>query len=216
MTRSGLSALRASSDLQLRKLQLAMCSQIDSETILEFSSTVASATTKKAKTLLKAQRQQAKKIASQGTAFEMLNTYAEDQFSLAEEVGHLADKLAIVALFGQVELSYKAMIGIAIPGIDEKQLFRWASVKKTLKRKGIDLETIARYAQVNQLRCINNAIKHGRNVGAELAATGWGRASEKIDASKCSKALYDFVDDGEVFIRDLRAKLLHLVESEKI
>jgi hypothetical protein len=215
MTRKKLSALKASGRLQLRKQQLAMFSQIDSDAILEFASTVATATTDKTKALLKSQRQQANRIGSHELAMEILRSYFEDQFSLAQEVGHLADKLAIVALYGQVELSYKAMIVVAIPGVDGRQLFRWAMVRKTLKEKDINVQRVASYAEVNQLRCLNNAIKHGSRVGAELARTGWGRASETIDADKCSRSLHEFAGHGESFLRDLGVKLLHLITSEK-
>ncbi|SRR6266404_1989170 len=210
-----LATLRQTSDVKFRKLQLHMFSQIDGDAILEFSTTVSRATAKKLKVLSREQRKQAKKLLDQGIAAEVLNHYVEDELALAEEVTHLADKLAIVALYGKVELSIKAMLGVAIPTIDVKQLFRWKNVGRALQRIGITLQSIASYKDVNQLRCLNNAIKHGTKVGSELASTGWGRAQDDIDASKCARELYDFVENGSKFLLDLRGHLLRSIVNNK-
>lgn len=55
-----------------------------------------------------------------------------------------------------------------------KKIFKFKELKKSLKDKNIDLEAIVNFHAMNELRCLNNSIKHSNMVNNELAEyEGW-------------------------------------------
>jgi molybdopterin/thiamine biosynthesis adenylyltransferase len=104
-----------------------------------------------------------------------------------------------VGLYGQVEICIKNMVAIALPNVDQKRLFRWDHLGRSLATVGIEIKKLHEYKRVNQLRCLNNAIKHSELVGKELAATGWGKADDVIPPSKCHRELSDFSKAASCF-----------------
>lgn len=128
----------------------------------------------------------------------------------------LAQKLAIVGLFEQVEVCIKNMLAIALPNVNQEVLFRWDRLCKALGTVGIEIERLSGYKRVNQLRCLNSAIKHSERVEMELAATGWGKAQDVIDPGKCYRELSDYLESSEQFVKDLRAKLVTLITLSPI
>jgi hypothetical protein len=108
------------------------------------------------------------------------------------------------------------MIAIALPKVKPKVLFRWDGLRDALGKAGIETEKVSCYRQVNQLRCLNNAIKHAEFVGEELAATRWGKAKDVIDPGKCNRELSEYLENGEEFVKDVRAKLAALIPSSRI
>jgi hypothetical protein len=128
----------------------------------------------------------------------------------------LAQKLAIVGLYGQLEICVKNMVAIALPKVNPRVLFRWDGLRDALAKAGIQIEKLKHYKQVNQLRCLNNAIKHSELVGPELAATGWGRAKDVIDPVKCNRELGGFLGCCDEFVKDLRAQFAARIPSSPL
>jgi hypothetical protein len=95
-----------------------------------------------------------------------------DERSFLEEVGSLAGELAIVALYKKVEISSKRAIELALPQVDAKSLFQFKKMKKALASVGIKLNKLPSYQALDELRCLNNAVKHSGKVSAELAKHG--------------------------------------------
>jgi len=90
----------------------------------------------------------------------------EDRFFMIEEVRKLSDELSILALFKHVEIHTKRVIKRHLPSIDSKKLFNINSLKQELP---FTLEKVTNFNAFNELRLINNAIKHQGKVSAELA-----------------------------------------------
>jgi hypothetical protein len=191
------------------RLKLQFC-RIDPEIIRDFSSAIARTSKARLEKLIKQHAKEAKRCSSD-LSDAIIGQYFEDQVALTESMEELAQKLAIVGLYGQVESCIKKMCAIALPKVDAKVLFRWNGLSETLRKTGIEIKTIRCYRQVNQLRCLNNAIKHSDLVGDELATTGWGKAQDVIDPGKCNRELSSFLEDSEEFVKDLRAELSALV-----
>ena len=97
-----------------------------------------------------------------------------DERSFLDEVDSLAGEMAIVALYKKVEISSKRAIKLALPQVDAKSLFQFKELKKALAPVGIKVHKLPSYQALDELRCLNNAVKHSGNVSAELARhKGW-------------------------------------------
>ncbi len=97
-----------------------------------------------------------------------------DQNAELEEVEELVYELAIIALYKKIEIIIKRAIKIVYPQIDQKKLFYFNILKKELKNKNIEIEAFTNYQAMNELRCLNNCIKHSHIVNHELANyVGW-------------------------------------------
>lgn len=102
----------------------------------------------------------------------------EEHFFLDESLS-LAHELSIVALYKKIEISTKRAVTTAFPDVTAHSLFKIKDMKSALKRKGIDIEKLPNFKAFDELRCINNDVKHSGQVGAELAAYRW-KAGEKL------------------------------------
>ena len=92
--------------------------------------------------------------------------HLDDQMAFSVDVQHLADELSILALYKQVELHIKRITKKNFPNINEKELFNIGTLKKALP---FDLEALPDFQAFDELRLINNAIKHEGKVSEELA-----------------------------------------------
>ncbi len=100
---------------------------------------------------------------------------ADDLFEL-EEILKLSWELAIVAVYKKIEIKSKRAIVVAYPdaSTEEHKLFNIKKMKEYLAAKGVLIETLPNYRAMDELRCLNNSIKHGGVVNNELAKySGW-------------------------------------------
>ena len=91
---------------------------------------------------------------------------------IAEEILELGEEFAIIAAYRVVEQHTKLLTR----WIDKSYTrFAWPSFVKLLRaRVDIDIATLDGVASVDELRLLNNAIKHDAHVTAELARyPGW-------------------------------------------
>ena len=112
--------------------------------------------------------------------FPNYQSHLEDEFFSLDEVQKLGYELCVVALYKQVELHTKQVVKRNFPSVDEKALFNFDKLKAALPFK---MGKLKNYAAVNELRLLNNAIKHEGRVSKELAKSypTW-KAGEKLDS----------------------------------
>ena len=103
-----------------------------------------------------------------GNDFQSYTMHLEDRWYVTHEVQRLANELTIVALFKQLELHTKRVAKKRFPAADPKQLFTFGALKKAMP---FDIEALHCFAAFNELRLINNAVKHEGKVSDELAST---------------------------------------------
>ena len=93
----------------------------------------------------------------------------DDDVAELEKFAWLYSEFAIIGLWRCIELYRKSAIGFAVSKSAARRAYKHEKFKKDLLRLNIE-DTKVRCAQsVNELRCLNNAIKHERRVGKELA-----------------------------------------------
>lgn len=74
---------------------------------------------------------------------------------------------AIVFLFSECEKLLKQDYGI-LSGKSSKAFFKFENAKKAFDEEGIDLKTLPNYSKLNEIRSLNNCIKHNGYVNEEL------------------------------------------------
>jgi len=112
--------------------------------------------------------------------------------------------LIIVALYRKVELTRKRLLKHADPNLNDRELFIFKKVKEQLEKK-VAYGIKANQA-IDELRCLNNAIKHEGIVSEELSRfPDWIHGEELSDLDKAYERLSK---DVRVYLKDLYSKLI--------
>lgn len=126
--------------------------------------------------------------------FEGYKMHIEDQAYFAGEVRKLSHELCIVALYKQIEIHTKKVAKRNFPKLNDKQLFNISSMKSALP---FNLETLPNFAAFDELRLLNNAIKHEGLVSEELAKSfpSWIIGEEIKNLDVCYERLTPLVQN---------------------
>jgi hypothetical protein len=105
-----------------------------------------------------------------------------EEYAVLDEIRALTDEMAVVALYRIVELNTQAILRWRYKA-KAKQLYRFDRMAQRLKRDlRLDVQKLPNFRSADELRLINNAIKHTRKVSPELATyPGW------VEGQKLSK-----------------------------
>jgi hypothetical protein len=99
---------------------------------------------------------------------EAYRAFLEDDSYQLEEVKKLGQALALSGLYRQVETQVKRVLGLTFPDMGKNKK---ASVLRGEAVQEIDCSKLAGFDAVNELRLLNNIIKHaGSMADAELAS----------------------------------------------
>ena len=69
-------------------------------------------------------------------------------------------EMKIVHLFRAYEITLKKLIKVAFPTANERDFFSWEKLREFCKGNGFNVKSIPSYSEINQLRLVNNCIKH--------------------------------------------------------
>ena len=128
-------------------------------------------------------------------------------FPVLEDFAWLSSEFAIIGLWRCVELFRKNAIKHALGENAAQGLFRQKKFRETLQSQGIDESRIRCARSVDELRCLNNAIKHDRRVDGELADfPRWNnkKGKELDDLEKHYRRLRPL---AERYLEDLKNRL---------
>jgi hypothetical protein len=143
----------------------------------------------------------------------VLGGIENDNFTLDESV-RLSCQLAVVALYMKMELRIKRACRIAYREIKAEQLYKLHCLEKELKRRGIKIRNLPHISSFDELRCINNDIKHGGVVGKELAKyPGWKLGD---NLSNIDTAYERIAPDCRSFIFELIRAMLDKNEENNV
>jgi len=118
----------------------------------------------------KAQRSRKKYLEQLGASkdAEELNDWLVDDFAQLDDFSDLTTEFAILGLWRCVELYRTRSICNALGKNAAKGVFKNKQFKEQLAQLGIQEENIRCAQSIDELRCLNNAIKHEKRVGKEL------------------------------------------------
>jgi hypothetical protein len=114
-----------------------------------------------------------------GLPEEVQELMADDLYEL-DVISKLADQLAIVALHRVVEINTGKILTHRFGATSGSNASYIGRLSKFLREHGINIKRIPHYRAVNELRLLDNAIKHARHVTTELANEypRWKRGQE--------------------------------------
>jgi hypothetical protein len=92
-----------------------------------------------------------------------------DDLQELDVISDLADQLAIVGLYRVVEISTGRIVAHKFGVVARRKASSIGALHAFLTQHGINIGTIPHYRAINELRLLNNAIKHAGHVTAELA-----------------------------------------------
>jgi hypothetical protein len=95
--------------------------------------------------------------------------WVADELALLDDFSALSAEFAIVGLWRCIELYRKTAIAFAASQTAAAKAFRHREFQKELSKLGITEKRVRCARSVDELRCLNNAIKHDQHVDGELA-----------------------------------------------
>lgn len=91
-------------------------------------------------------------------------------FSLIEDNRYLEEELTalfeikIIYSYKHLEINLKQLIGLAYPNEKTGKFYKWENLIQFFASKNIEVSKIKEYKGINQLRIVNNAIKHSGRI----------------------------------------------------
>ncbi|WP_157222074.1 hypothetical protein [Chromobacterium haemolyticum] len=99
-----------------------------------------------------------------------------------ESVLSLAGEISVVALYKKVEIHTNLILTNHHPNLQKKELHKIDYLKSNLP---FDITELLNYKYVDELRCINNCVKHSGKVSSALSKyPGWIKGSPLKDLDK--------------------------------
>lgn len=114
---------------------------------------------------------------------QMRENELEESNDAANAVKELGHQLSIIALYKKIESKTSKIIKKQIPSVYSKKLHRFPELRSVLSSSfNIKIENLKGFKSFNELRLLNNSIKHGGEVSKELADSYpiWGVVDSEI------------------------------------
>jgi hypothetical protein len=73
-------------------------------------------------------------------------------------------EMKIIYAYKHLELHLKFLLKASYQKSKENEFYRWESIVIFLKARNIKIDEVENYAEVNELRVLNNSIKHSRSI----------------------------------------------------
>lgn len=145
---------------------------------------------------------------------DMSMLYSERNI-LEEQLLALAT-MKIVYLYKEFEILIKELINNVLPEVEKKSLHKWDNIKKELKKIGILCGHISDFESVNNLRLVNNSIKHALKISMEVKNNYIPEFRDKIDFDFDSIVKFHsrVKDKPKIFLFDLVKKLYEYLEDQ--
>ncbi|MCD9530071.1 hypothetical protein [Photobacterium carnosum] len=196
------------STVVFRKLRVTICTQHYDEVIEGVYLSVVEAKNN----LLEEISRQAVKIENDANLSDDEKHYLIDSLSdehfLSEKTTELAGEMLIVAFYKTIEIEIKDMMKFSeLFTVQELlSLYRIRELKRHVASKITDIEQLDGFTQYDELRCINNCIKHSGKVNNELAAYPNWTEGNKLESLEDS--YWRLKDDVNGFISRFKDEVL--------
>ncbi|HBC3460651.1 TPA: hypothetical protein KDY52_004892 [Vibrio parahaemolyticus] len=99
-----------------------------------------------------------------------LNDYMnlDHSISLLKERLLALMEMQAISLYKDYEIAQKELVSSAYSNVNKRDMYLWENVKAFFNSKGINFGRITGYDYVNQLRIVNNNIKHSSEIDSEV------------------------------------------------
>lgn len=133
--------------------------------------------------------------------------HIQDLMYLDEEIIAICETKIIYG-FKHFEISLKKLLGIAFGKNDQIKKFKWHELINFFKHKKINISKLDGYEEINQMRIVNNVLKHSNDkIDAQISTFPEFLNQESLHFLQLIK-FYDRVKNSpEVFLNSLSAEL---------
>lgn len=80
-----------------------------------------------------------------------------------EQELYAISEMKIIYAYKHFEIKLKFLLNAAYENVERTKMYKWEYIIDFLKNKKIDIKKVKAYNEINELRIINNAIKHSNN-----------------------------------------------------
>lgn len=136
-----------------------------------------------------------------------LGGHQYEQFYLQEQLLAIYN-MKTIYLYSNFEILLKDMIVTALPNINKKDLYKWNTVESVLKDNEIPLKSIEEYQSINELRIINNNIKHSNIINTKNVKVPEFEKKENFDLDSMDSFYSRIKNKPVIFLADLAEKLI--------
>ena len=174
---------------------------------------------KEEKKLLEQRESELKNKTSEDSAsFEIYMDILADEYAMLDWINDFGEQLSIVGLYRIVESGTKSIFRWLYQGSDKKTqcVYLWGSQHDILKkdpRLKYDLKTTRGYVAMNEIRCLNNVIKHNNGVVDEELSDfpNWQEGDKIKGVGRAFERLASYVP---LYLGDLAEKINKSLVSE--
>ena len=99
--------------------------------------------------------------------YEEITEIERDKFFRNEDLLAI-NEMRIIYLFKNLEIGMKSMINTAYSSVNLKSLHKWENMKDYFAEKSIRLSLLTGYQEADQLRKVNNNIKHSMELNSDV------------------------------------------------
>lgn len=139
-----------------------------------------------------------------------------DDFAHLDEFTALAAGFAIVGLWRCVELYREMIMRVGAGSTGARKAYKHATFQKYLKSLGITETDIQCSRSVDELRCLNNSIKHSQMVSAELARFPRWKLKQGTQLIDLEPHYSRLRPPAELYLKDLSMRLDSLWKKTQV
>lgn len=125
--------------------------------------------------------------------------FAADDAAILTELAALRDQLAVVALYRIVELNTSRIMAWAYgsEAVKKRKLYVVTNLEVALRKDfSLELSSLRDYPVIDELRLVNNAVKHENAVTKEIAKrTGWMEGTPLLELESRLDRYMDAIPD---------------------
>lgn len=130
-----------------------------------------------------------------------------DDFAQLKDFSHISTGFAIVGLWRCVELYRKRVLAFTLGGHVDETRYEYKKFVKRLASLSIDEAKIRCSRSANELRCVNNSVKHSGRVDDELAQFRYWRRKEGDELGNLEPHYHRLRPLAEKYLWDLSTRL---------
>lgn len=179
-------------------------------------------------------QQEVREIQETNQEYDENGRPSESYFDLFTELGGLEyetrfllqqklsiEEMKIVCLYKEFEILIKEIIAISLPCSDIEQLYKWENIKSLFKSYGILVGDIEHQNLVNELRVVNNNIKHSSFIDDKVSNANINEFElmEEFDCESLAKFYLRIRGVPVKFLKSLVEKIveyLFIFDEERI
>lgn len=126
-----------------------------------------------------------------------------DEIGFIEEELYALYEMKIIYTFKHLEINLKKLLSASYNDKSVNRQFNWDNLKQYVNSKGIEMANINGYAEMNQLRQVNNFLKHSSNEDLQIKKIVGVNPDERIDSDSLEKFYSEIEKIPNIFLKSL-------------